>query len=288
MTKYVQGSLSLDSSDDKSDLGVLKLKQPLVFFDLETTGLDFDHDRIIQFAFLKVLPDHSTLQWTGLVNPGIPIPTEASQVHNISDAMVKDKPSFCHYAPDIVEYVKDCDLAGFNIARFDIPFLQTELKRCGYGLNLDDTAIVDVKIIYHKKEPRDLAAACRFYCQKEHIDAHDAMGDVKATLDVFLAQMQTYSDLKTIENISRFCKATDSRWLTPDKKFYWRNGVAVMAFGKHRGKELEWVASHQRDYLQWLRDRDISDVAKRIVDAALRGIYPQKENQQSQKDNNSL
>ncbi len=277
MSKYVQQSLSFDSSEEESNLQHLRLNRPLVFFDLETTGLDFERDRIVQFAFLKITPDQSRHEWTGLVNPGISIPREASEVHHISDDMVKDKPMFCDYAKKIIEFLADCDLAGFNIVRFDIPFLQTELKRCGYVYHTERLRIIDVKIIYHKKEPRDLAAACRFYCQKEHLDAHDALGDVKATLDVFASQTRQYPDLQSIEKTSEFCKVVDSRWLTPDKKFYWRNGLAIMSFGKHRGKELEWVALHQRDYLEWLRERDISQEAKAIIDSALQGVFPKKE-----------
>jgi len=159
--------------------GGLVLKRPLVFFDLETTGLDQDIDRIVQFAFLKVNPDTSRQEWMELVNPGIPIPREASQVHNITDAMVQDKPAFSYFAPKIIGFLLDCDLSGFNIVRFDVPFLQAELTRNNTPLDLTTIKIVDAQSIFHKMEPRTLSAAYRFYCNSEHEEAHDAMGDVR-------------------------------------------------------------------------------------------------------------
>ena len=269
-----QNSFDFDETDNQ-----FKLIRPLVFFDLETTGLDFEKDRIVQFAFLRLTPNHEKEEWCELVNPGIPIPKEASAVHHITDQMVQDKPLFKEYATPILRYIENCDLAGFNIARFDIPFLQNELTRNGYSLDLSAIKIVDVQTIYHSKEPRDLSAAYRFYCNSDHLDAHDAMGDVRATAEIFDAQIARYNDLpKSVEQIHNKFNRSNDRWITMDRKFYWRDGQATMAFGKHRGKAVQWVAENDRDYLAWISEKDFSIESKTLMQQALAGVFPQKEN----------
>ncbi|HPG41710.1 MAG TPA: 3'-5' exonuclease [bacterium] len=263
--------------------GGLVLKRPLVFFDLETTGLDQDIDRIVQFAFLKVNPDTSRQEWMELVNPGIPIPREASQVHNITDAMVKDKPAFGSFAPKIIAFLQDCDLSGFNIVRFDVPFLQAELSRNSTPLDLTTIKIVDAQSIFHKMEPRTLSAAYRFYCNGEHEEAHDAMGDVRVTLDVFFAQLQKYSDLpKSVEKLGTFCTIKDDRWVTPDRKFYWRHAEAVIGFGKHKGKTLQYIFENDIEYLKWMESGDFAQETRQMIRNALNGQFPNKSAEQAE------
>ena len=279
MTTPLQESFNFESenSGQARPLVNLYLKRPLVFFDLETTGLDFLNDRIVQFAFIRLEPDKSAREWMELVNPGTPIPPEASAVHGITDAMVFDKPGFDHFAPKISDLIKDCDLAGFNVIKFDAPFLQAEMARHGFPLDLENTFIIDPQVIYHKNEPRDLSAAYRFYCQKELTDAHDALADVRATLHILDVQVEKYGRLpKDIKALHKYCNADQGKWVTQDRKFMWKDGEAVLSFGKHRGKTLKWLHENETDYLRWMRDSDFSEETKAIIQNAINGIFPQK------------
>lgn len=275
-----QKSLLFDDPDDPTLLSGLDLQRPLVFFDLETTGLDLKNDHIVQFAFLRVNPDRTQDEWQELVNPGVPIPPEASRVHNITDEMVADKPFLKDFAPLIIEFLKNCDLSGFNIARFDVPFLQSEMDRLGFPLDLKDAKLVDAQIIYHKNEPRDLTAAYRFYCGGDHVDAHDAMGDVRVTLDILDAQLKKYNSIpKTTHGLHKYCAPrTDNRFVTSDRKFMWKGNQAVLSFGKHKGQSLQFLVENERDYLIWMQNGDFSDETKSVIEEALQGIFPQKEN----------
>ncbi|HOX85166.1 MAG TPA: 3'-5' exonuclease [bacterium] len=274
-----QQSLPFDEAESSALLAPLELNRPLVFFDLETTGLDFQQDRIVQFAFIKIKPDRTQQEWSALVNPEIAIPPAASQVHGITDADVADQPTMSHFAPQIVAFLRDSDLAGFNIARFDVPFLQTELNRCGCPLEIDKIRLIDVQVIFHKKEPRDLTAALRFYCQKEHNEAHDALGDVRATVDVFHAQLERYTDLPhTVAALHRLASGGTADWLDPDRKFYWKDSEAVFSFGKHRGRSLSWVQENDIGYLQWLAEKDFSPATLSIIAAAIEGEFPERKN----------
>lgn len=256
---------------------VFKLKRPLVFFDLETTGLDMQADRIVQFAFIKMKPDGTDEEWEDLVNPGIPIPKESSDIHGITDRQVKDKPRFQHYAPLIHDFLQGCDLGGFNAIRFDIPMLQAELGRHEMALKLDKVKLVDPQIIFHKKEPRNLSAAYRFYCQQEMEDAHNALADIRATRDVFLAQLNHYDDIpNTVEDLHELCNEKNDRFVTSDRRLHWRNGEAVLAFGKHKSKSLKWIREKDPNYLFWIVNGEFSDETKDIVRKAINGVYPEK------------
>ncbi len=286
-----QATFNFENPDKSQDSGTgpesvlldgLNLERPLVFFDLETTGLDQDIDRIVQFAFLKVNPDRTQEEWQELVNPRIPIPAESSAVHKITDETVKDKPDFAHFAPLVKAYLEDCDLSGFNIIRFDVPFLQKELDRHGEALDLEKIRVVDAQTIFHKMEPRTLSAAYRYYCGGEHEDAHDAMGDVRVTLDVFNAQLYKYTELpKDMSKLGSFCNLNDDRWVTPDRRFYWRHGEPVIAFGKHKGKTLLWLSNNETHYLNWMINGEFSDETKEMVKQALQGVIPKKSTEDS-------
>jgi len=279
MSESIQQPGLFDDPENDRILGAMHLERPLIVFDLETTGLDIKNDRIVQFAFLRVNPDRSQDEWMELVNPGVAIPAEASRVHHITDDMVADKPLFKDFAPVIQEFLQDGDLCGFNIARFDVPFLQAEMQRAGVQLDLAKTHLVDAQIIFHKNEPRDLSAAYRFYCSSEHIDAHDAMGDVRATLAILDAQLAKYSALpKNAAGLHKYCLPNDSRFVTRDRKFMWKSGEAVLAFGKHKGKTLRWLVEHERDYLLWMQNGDFTDEAKQVITDAFRGVFPAKDN----------
>ena len=173
----------------------LNLSRPIIFFDLETTGTDIMRDRIVEISMIKVMPDGSDIQRTVRVNPGCPIPAEATAIHHITDADVADKPAFREIAPALAESFAGCDIAGFNSNRFDIPLLAEEFARAGIDFDFSAARFVDVQTIFHKREQRTLSAAYRFYCSKELEEAHSANADTRATYEVLMAQLDHYGDL---------------------------------------------------------------------------------------------
>ena len=280
MDSHLQEEFNFDENNENDDeqlFSRLVLEKPLVLFDLETTGLDIQNDRIVQFAFIRIHPDKTQEEWVDIVNPGMPIPVEASNVHGITDEIVKDKPTFDFFAKKIKEFLHGCDLAGFNVVRFDVPFLQAEMTRHNAPLDLNSMSVVDAQVIFHKQEPRNLTAAFRYYCGAELVDAHDALADIRATLEVLDAQINRYQDLPAnVSDLHKYCNTTSDRYVTQDRKFYWRNGEAVISFGKHRSKSLEWLHDNDPDYLMWIKNSDFSDETKMLIDNALNGLYPKK------------
>ena len=249
--------------------------EPMLVIDVETTGFG-KSDRICQLGATHMQNRNLVRKYGQLVNPGRPI--ENSHIHNITDEMVADKASFQDFAPSIIEFLEDCDLAGFNIARFDVPFLQFELHRAHLSLDLSRIRLVDSQIIYHKNEPRNLSAAYRYYCEGEHIDAHDAMGDVRVTLEILDAQLKKYNSIpKSADGLHKYCLPRDSRNVTTDRKFYWKEGEATLSFGKHKGKSLRWLVENERDYLMWMQNGDFSDETKRLIEDAFLGTFPSKD-----------
>ncbi len=256
----------------------LTLTRPLVVFDLETTGLDVNLDRIVQFAFIRVDPDKQVTEWQELVHPGMPIPPEASRVHHITDAMVADKPKFAVFSEKIGRFLEGCDLAGFNAARFDLLLLQAEMERAGNPLDVSGRRMVDAQAIFHQRERRDLTAAYRFYCGKELTGAHDALADARATLEVLNGQLEKYPDLpRQVPRLAASLAQKDGdTWVTADRKFYWRYNQAVVAFGKHKGKTVQWLHEHAPDYIQWMLGTELGEETRRMLAEALEGRYPQK------------
>ena len=252
------------------------LGRPLVFFDLETTGLDLKRDRIIELAFIKVTPLGDVLERERRFNPGIPIPPEATAVHGITDADVADEVEFCRTARSLAEMLEGCDLAGFNIRRFDIPMLVSEFERCGVEFAMEGRRVVDVQNIFHREEPRDLSAAARFYLDREHEEAHTALGDIRTTAGVLGAQIARYTHLpRDLDGLHAYCEAyaptrTEvDRWFSPEQE------GRVFRMGRHRGTPLEDVAREAPDYLQWMLNADDMDEGVlEIVRAALNADSP--------------
>ena len=174
---------------------MLKLTRPVAFIDLETTGVNLSTDRIVEIAIIKVLPNMERQVKRKLINPEMPIPAASSDIHGITDDMVKDAPTFKQAANEIKQYLENSDLGGYNSNRFDIPMLMEEFLRAGLDVDLTDRRMIDVQHIFYSMEPRTLTAAYKFYCQKELVDAHSAEADVQATIDVLLAQLQRYEQL---------------------------------------------------------------------------------------------
>jgi len=253
----------------------LKLERALAFFDLETTGVDVETDRIVEISVLRVDPDGSFETRTRRVNPERPIPPEATAIHGIRDEDVRDESPFRELAGPLLKFLGDADLAGFNIQRFDVPLLDREFRDCGRDLGVAQRRIVDAMTVFHRKEPRDLTAAVAFFLGREHAGAHSAEADVVATAEVLQAQLERYSDLpRTVNGLDGWLRGDA---VDRDGKFVWQNGEVVFAFGKKRGQRLRDVAAVERDYLQWMCHADFPAETRAIVRRALEGEFPRRD-----------
>jgi len=255
----------------------LILDRPLVVFDLETTGTDPATDRIVEISVLRIDPDGTREARTRRVNPGIPIPRQASAIHNIRDEDVKDSPTFRQIAKGLLAFLEDADMAGFNVARFDLPLLEREFRDCGLDLKRSRRRVVDAMTIFHRKERRDLSAAVRFFLGRELEDAHSAEADVAATADVLEAQIERYEDLpRNVADLDAWVRNVPPGAIDRAGKFVWDEGEAVFAFGRHRGKPLRDVAGEARGYLEWIVSTDFPPDACEMVRRALDGEFPKK------------
>jgi DNA polymerase-3 subunit epsilon len=258
----------------------LVLDRPLVCFDLETTGTNIADDRIVQIALIRVEPDGGRHSFTSLVNPGRPIPPQATAVHGITDAQVQDAPSLRRIRADVEEMLHGADLAGFNILRFDLPLLEVELQRVGSTYSARGRRVLDAMAIFHRMEPRNLEAAVRFYLGADLPGAHSAEVDATATLEVLDAQLARYGDLpRDPQALHEFCNPDGDRFVDRTRKFRWDDdGEAVFTFGKYRDQTLRAVVelTEGRDYLQWMKGKDFTDEVKAILDGALGGAFPRR------------
>lgn len=243
----------------------LKLHRPIAFIDLETTGVSVGSDRIVEISILKILPDYSRQSHTMRINPGIPIPLEASAIHGIYDKDVKDCPTFKELAPKLAGILESCDLGGYNSNKFDIPMLVEEFMRVEADFDVSERKFIDVQNIFHKLEQRTLAAAYKFYCNKTLENAHSAEADVNATFEVLEAQLNKYEELKTdVASLHTFSMNSDfvdlAGRIVRDK-----NGVEVFNFGKHKGKPVAQVFKDEPSYYNWMMDGDFPLYTKRII-----------------------
>lgn len=231
----------------------LELDRPLAFIDLETTGLDLARDRIIELAVLRISPGGDVLERVRRFDPGIPISPEATAVHGIRDEDVAGEPPFPRVARSLAELLEPCDLAGFNIRRFDLPMLLAEFRRAEVPFDIRGRRIVDVQMIFHRQEPRDLSAAARFYLQEDHPEAHSALADIRTTARVLAAQLRRYPDLPgSVEGLDRWCDEVRPFETEVERWFEDPWGKAVFRRGKYRGRPLEEVAAAAPDYLDWM------------------------------------
>jgi DNA polymerase-3 subunit epsilon len=250
----------------------LQLSGPLVFFDLETTGIDPARDKIVEVAMVRVEPSGARRSVTHRVNPGRPIPKEATAIHGIGDDDVRDAPPFSAIAAELIALLDRADLAGFNVRRFDLPLLERELRDCDYDLAARGRRVIDVMTIFHRKEPRDLSAAVRFFLARDHAGAHGAAADIEATVEVLDAQLARYEDLpRDVEGLDRWLNPQAADAVDRQGKFVVREGEVVFAFGKLRGRALREVARVERDYLEWILRQDFPEDARALVEQALRG-----------------
>ena len=253
----------------------LKLERPLVSFDLETTGLDVHDDRIVEISCVKILEQGDREIRTYRLNPGRPISPEAISVHGIVDADVSHEPSFADLAQELLEFLSGADLTGFNLAHFDLPLLTREFERVGIQFPAPNTRVIDSRRIYTLKEPRDLSAAYRFYCDAELSGAHGAEADAKAAADILLAQIRKYTDLPTdLDDLEQACQADRRHWVDSHGKFIWKNNDIVFGFGKYFSKKLRSVVAEDPGYLKWMLQSSFSDDVVGIVEQALLGHFP--------------
>lgn len=234
----------------------LNLANPIVFFDLETTGVNISKDRIIEISLLKVAPNGKEESKTRRINPGIPIPPEATAIHRISNEDVKDCPTFKEIAKSLAAQIEGCDLAGFNSNRFDIPLLAEEFLRADVDIDLSKRKFVDVQTIFHKMEQRTLSAAYKFYCGKSLEDAHSAAADTFATYEVLKAQLDRYPDLKNdIRFLSEFSCFTNNVDFA-GRMIYNDKGEEVINFGKYKGRLVAEVLKADPGYYAWMMSGD--------------------------------
>lgn len=253
----------------------LRLKRPLAFFDLESTGIDPARDRIVEIAVVRIDPDGTRETRTRRVNPECPIPAEATAVHGIRDDDVRGEPSFRQISRGLLEFLGDADLAGFNVRRFDLPLLEREFRNCGLDLGVARRSVLDAMTVFHRKEPRDLSAAVRFYLGRALDGAHGAEADAVAACLVLDAQLERYGDLpRTVEELEAWCQPVRSDAADKSGKFAWRDGQVVIAFGKHQGRALREVARLDREYLAWMLRQEFPEDARLLVEGALRGEFP--------------
>ncbi len=244
----------------------LNLQNPILFFDIESTGLNVATDRIVEISALKVMPNGDQEIKTRRINPTIPIPAEAQAIHGISDEDVKDCPTFNQIAKSMAQWMKGCDIAGYNSIKFDIPLLAEEFLRAGVDFDFRKRKLVDVQNIFHKMEQRTLSAAYRFYCQKELENAHSAEADTVATYEILLAQLERYpnelkNDVEFLANFSTRSKIADYA----GRMAYNEKGEVVFNFGKHRGKKVADVLRAEPSYYNWMMDGDFTQDTKKIL-----------------------
>ena len=245
----------------------LNLTKPICFFDLETTGINVSKDRIVEIAILKVYPSGEKESRTWLVNPEMPIPPETTAIHGITNEDVEDKPTFKELAPQVVQMIEGSDVAGFNSNRFDIPLLAEELLRVGQDLDLKKCRPIDVQVIFHKMEPRNLSAAYKFYCDKDLINAHSAEADTLATYEILKAQIAKYEEL---ENSIDFLSEYSQHFENADFAGfigYDDEGHEIFKFGKYKGKKVEDVLEKDKGYFGWLQNADFPLYTKKVLTA---------------------
>jgi DNA polymerase-3 subunit epsilon len=244
---------------------MLNLTKPVVFFDLETTGISVTNDRIVEISYLKVFPDGTEVSRTQRVNPEMHIPEEATAVHHISDDDVRDCPTFKQIAQNIANVLEGSDIAGFNSNRFDVPVLAEEFLRAGIDVDFSKTRFIDVQVIYHKMEQRTLSAAYKFYCGKDLDDAHSAEGDTRATYEVLKAQLDRYENLKN-----------DIKWLSEYTSFtrnvdlsgyfiYNDKDEEIVNFGKYKGRSLAEIFQRDPSYYDWIMKSDFPRNTKQVL-----------------------
>ncbi len=243
----------------------LNLKRPIVFFDLETTGVDTAKDRIVEVSMIKIMPDGEEIVRTRRINPQMHIPEQATAIHGITDEDVKDAPTFAQVAKSMVQFIEGCDFGGFISYRFDLPMLVEEFLRAGVDGDFRRRRFVDVQNIFHKMEQRTLVAAYKFYCDKNLEEAHSAEADTRATYEVLMAQLDRYpelqNDVAALADFSERGQTADfaGRICFNDKQ------EEVFNFGKYKGRRVEDVFREEPSYYAWMMNGDFPLYSKKVI-----------------------
>ncbi|OGW75489.1 MAG: hypothetical protein A2Z72_04510 [Omnitrophica bacterium RBG_13_46_9] len=255
----------------------MKVTRPLVIFDLETTGTWIEKDKIVEIGMVKTLPEGSRESYVKRVNPGMPIPSNVSRIIDITDDDVKDAPRFKEIAKEVLDFIGDSDIGGFNILRFDLPVLEREMLEAGFSFHWRERNIYDAQKVYHIHEKRDLTAAYQLYCDKELDNAHSALGDAEATIEIFDAQIKKYgSPEHGIESLKDFDYERSSAYFDKERKFCWWNGELYPTFGKYgKKKNIKHILKNDRPYLEWILTRDFSEEVKAMIEMVLSGEFPE-------------
>jgi DNA polymerase-3 subunit epsilon len=266
----------------------LKLKNPLVVFDLETTGTSISSDRIVEVALIKINVDGSTEEKSRRINPTIPIPHEVSLIHGIYDEDVKNEPTFKQVARSLAEWLEGCDLAGFNIVNFDLPMLVEEFLRANVDFEIDHRKIVDAQKIFHLMEKRNLTAAYKFYCGKELENAHSAIADTQATYEVLVAQIQHYEGQEVVDSLGNrlgkiendmgaINRLSQNQMVDLAGRIILKDNTEVFNFGKHRGKSVIQVLKEEPSFYDWMMKGDFPlDTKRRLTQIKLRDFGQQR------------
>ncbi|MBR3564981.1 MAG: 3'-5' exonuclease [Paludibacteraceae bacterium] len=243
----------------------LQLTRPIIFFDLETTGLNIITDHIVEFAYIKVYPDGKEESNVIRINPEMPIPPQSTAVHHITDADVASCPVFKQVAPQIIEIFENCDVAGYNSNHFDVPMLVEQLSQAGFDFEPHKRKYIDVQTIFHKLEQRNLSAAYRFYCNRELTDAHSANADTQATYEVLKAQLERYPQLQNnVDYLSDFSSQNNKVDLA-GKIIRDEQGQERFAFGKHKDKLVEEVFEQEPSYYAWMMNGQFAADTKNVI-----------------------
>jgi len=245
----------------------LKLTKPIVFFDLETTGVNIAKDRIVEISILKIYPNGNKESKTWLVNPEMEIPQEVVAIHGITNEKVVTEPTFNELAKEVSRLIEGCDLAGFNSNRFDIPLLAEEMLRADVDFDMHNRVAVDVQVIFHKKEQRTLSAAYKFYCDENLEDAHSAEADTNATYEILKAQLDKYDDL---ENDIKFLNEFSSHKKRADFAgfiMYDDEDQEIFTFGKYKGKKVVEILDKDKGYYSWIQKADFPLYTKKVLTA---------------------
>lgn len=268
----------------------LKLERPLAIFDLETTGINITSDRIVEIAIIKVYPNGDEENYCKRVNPQMPIPAVVSEIHGIYEKDIIDAPTFAQIAEEVVAFIGDADLAGYNSNKFDIPVLAEELMRVGSDFDISLRKFVDVQNIFHKMEQRTLAAAYKFYCKKDIENAHNALYDAKATWDVLKAQLEKYQDLNNdISFLSEFSKAGNFNLLDfAGRLAINEHGEAIYNFGKNKGKTIKEVSIGEPGYYGWMLDADFPLYTKQCLRREMEKIKKEREQSKKESDDTDI
>ncbi len=243
----------------------LNNRNPIVFFDLETTGIDICKDRIVEISMIKVMPDGSEIVKNRRINPTIPIPKEASEVHHIYDEDVKDCPTFKEIAKSLAAFIEGCDFAGFNSNKFDVPLLAEEFIRAGVDIDLKKRKFIDVQTIFHKMEQRTLVAAYQFYCGKSLDNAHSALADTRATYEVLQAQLDRYEELKNDVDFLSDYTSRNNNVDFAGRMVYNEQGEACFNFGKYKGRKVSEVLLSDPGYYGWMMKGEFPEHTKKML-----------------------